>query len=67
MKPIHARMPVIVSPSLYDQWLDPGFADVAVLNSCLRPYPSEDMMAYSVSTLVNSPRNDMRQCLEPLA
>lgn len=67
MKPLHARMPVILSPSSYDHWLDPGFADIAMLNSFLRPYPSEDVMAYPVSTLVNSPRNDVRQCLEPLA
>ena len=66
MQPIHARMPVILPPSSYDHWLDPGFSDVSVLNTFLRPCPSEDLIAYPVSTLVNSPRNDMRQCLEPL-
>ena len=66
MKPIHARMPVILPPSSYYQWLDPGFSDVSVLNALLRPNSSEDLMAYPVSTLVNSPRNDVRQCLEPL-
>ncbi|MBS0156560.1 MAG: SOS response-associated peptidase [Nitrospira sp.] len=67
MQPVHARMPVILPPSSYHQWLDPGISDVTVLNSFLRPYPSEDLTAYPVSTLVNSPRNDVRQCLEPLA
>jgi putative SOS response-associated peptidase YedK len=67
MKPIHARMPVILPPSSYDQWLDLGFADVAVLNSFLRSCPSEDLMAYTVSTLLNNPRSDVCQCLEPLA
>lgn len=67
MQPIHARMPVILPPSSYHQWLDPGFSDVTVLNSFLRPCSSEDLMTYPVSTLVNSPRNDVRQCLEPLA
>ncbi len=67
MQPIHTRMPVILAPSSYDQWLDPGFADVAALTAFLRPCPNEDLMAYPVSTLVNNPRNDVRQCLEPLA
>lgn len=67
MQPIHSRMPVILSPASYDHWLDPGFTDVAVLNAFLRPSPSDDLMAYPVSTLVNSPQNDIRQCLEPLA
>ncbi len=67
MQLIHTRMPVILPPSSYDHWLDPGFADVAALNSFLRPCPSEDLMAYPVSTLVNNPRHDVRQCLEPLA
>lgn len=67
MKPIHARMPVMLPPSSYDHWLDPGCSDVAVLTSFLRPCPSEDLMAYPVSTLVNNPRNDAHQCLEPLA
>ena len=46
---------------------NPGLSDVVVLNSLLRPSPSEAMTAYSVSTLVNNPRNDVRQCVEPLA
>ena len=67
MQPIHARMPVILPSSSYEQWLDLEFCDADVLNSFLRPYPSEDFTAYPVSTLVNNPRNDVRQCLEPLA
>ncbi len=67
MAPIHNRMPVILSPSCYDPWLDPGFQDVASLTSFLYPYPSEELTAYPVSTLVNNPRNELSQCLEPLA
>ena len=37
--------------------------DVAEL---LRPYPSEGMGAYPVSTVVNSPKNDTPECIEPL-
>ena len=64
MQPIHNRMPVILAPSSYDQWLDPTFQQAEPLKALLRPYPSEELMAYSVSTLVNNPRHDAPQCLE---
>jgi putative SOS response-associated peptidase YedK len=67
MAPIHNRMPVILSPTSYDQWLDPTFQQVASLNALLRPYPSTALRAYPVSTLVNNPRHDTPQCLEPVS
>ena len=67
MAPIHNRMPVILSPTSYDQWLDPTFQQVASLNALLRPYPSTALTAYPVSTLVNNPRHDTPQCLEPVS
>ena len=36
------------------------------LQSFLLPYPSELMMAYPVSLLVNNPRHDDPRCVEPL-
>ena len=67
MQPIHSRMPVILAPSSYDQWLDPTFQQAEPLKALLRPYPSEELMAYPVSTLVNNPRHDAPQCLEPVS
>ena len=67
MAPIHNRMPVILAPSSYDQWLDPAFQRIEPLNALLRPYPSEELTAYPVSTLVNNPRHDVPQCLEPVS
>jgi len=66
LRPIHNRMPVILAPSAYDQWLDPTVHDAESLKSQLCPYPSEELMAYPVSTLVNNPRHDAPDCLEPL-
>jgi putative SOS response-associated peptidase YedK len=66
MAPIHNRMPVILAPTSYDQWLDPTFQHVEPLKALLRPYPSEELTAYSVSTLVNNPRHDAPQCLDPI-
>ena len=67
MTPIHNRMPVILAPASYDQWLDPYFQEVDSLKTILRPYPSEELTAYPVSTLVNSPSHDIPQCLEPVS
>jgi len=67
MAPIHNRMPVILSPASYDQWLDLSFQQVEPLKALLRPYPSEELTAYPVSTLVNNPRHDASQCLEPVS
>ncbi len=66
MAPIHNRMPVILAPTSYDQWLDPTFQHVEPLKALLRPYPSEELTAYPVSTLVNNPRHDAPQCLDPI-
>lgn len=60
-------MPVILTPTAYDQWLDPAVQQAASLKTLLHPYPSEELTAYPVSTLVNNPRNDVHQCLEPQA
>ena len=37
------------------------------LKALLRPYSSEELMVYPVSTLVNNPRHDAPQCLEPVS
>ena len=67
MQAIHNRMPVILSPSSYDQWLDPTVQQLEPLKALLQPYSSEELMAYPVSTLVNNPRHDAPQCLEPVS
>lgn len=66
MSAIHNRMPVILPPASYDQWLDPA-SQTEPLKSLLRSCPSEELHAYPVSHLVNSPRNNAPQLLEPIA
>jgi putative SOS response-associated peptidase YedK len=67
MADIHNRMPVIIEPADYNTWLDPQNNGSDLLLHLLRPYPSERMTAYPVSTLVNNPRNDVADCIMPLA
>jgi putative SOS response-associated peptidase YedK len=64
MQPIHDRMPVIVPKPAYDLWLDPSIKDPKRLQPLLAPYPSDEMVAYAVSTLVNSPKNDVEACVQ---
>ena len=66
MERIHDRMPVILHEKDEAKWLDPEFKDTEKLSSLLQPYPSEQMVAYKVSTIVNSPKNDTPSCIEPV-
>lgn len=65
MAPIHNRMPVIIEAEDFDMWLDPGDRPDLGLHLC-RPYVAEKMATYPVSTLVNNPRNDAADCIQPL-
>lgn len=65
MKSIHNRMPVILPQPAYEQWLAPGEQNPRDLTPLLTPFPAESMQAYPISTLVNSPQNDMPQVIEP--
>ncbi len=67
MKGIHNRMPVILPEDAYQSWLDPAEKQPDQLSALLQPYPAELMAAYPVSTLVNNPRNDLPQCVAPIA
>ena len=65
MVPIHNRMPVILPPTVYTRWLDPAEAAPQNLSPLLVPYDASQMEAYPVSRLVNSPDNDVPDCIRP--
>ena len=65
VRPIHDRMPVILQKTAEDLWLDPALEDHTRLLDLLQPYPGAEMAAYTVSTLVNSVKNDSPECIEP--
>ncbi len=65
LAPIHNRMPVILDPKDYEQWLDPELQAADGVKPFLRPFPSDLMTAYSISLRVNNPKNDDSRCLEP--
>jgi putative SOS response-associated peptidase YedK len=63
MRPLHDRMPLILPEETFAQWLDPKNVNASELEALLRPYPPAQMTAFPISTLVNSPRNDCRECI----
>ncbi len=67
MSSIHTRMPVILHPSDYDQWLDPDEVPSESLRPLLKPFEADRMTAYEVSRTVNSPANDLPECIAPVA
>lgn len=65
MEDIHDRMPVILREEDEGTWLDRSIEDTDFLQNLLEPYPAEEMEAYEVSKVVNSPNNDIPACIEP--
>jgi putative SOS response-associated peptidase YedK len=66
LRPIHNRMPVILNPTEYDLWLDLDCSNTKQLQPLLCPFPSEAMTCYPVSPVVNSPKNDSPECIQPV-
>jgi putative SOS response-associated peptidase YedK len=60
---LHDRMPVILPPERYDEWLAPKPLATERLQELLAPHPSAGMEAYPVSTRVNRPGNDDPECI----
>ena len=62
---LHNRMPVILDPDAYELWLNTDMTDKARLKHLMKPYQSEPLTVYPVSTYVNKPQNDDLKCIEP--
>lgn len=61
---IHGRMPVVLAPDHYDQWISSETSEPA-----LRALASEhfgSIQTYAISTHVNKPANNDAECIRPL-
>jgi putative SOS response-associated peptidase YedK len=67
LKPLHDRMPVILSVSDYDLWLDTKVQTSEPLQKLLHPYPESAMTGNPVSTLVNNPKHNSSDCIITLS
>jgi putative SOS response-associated peptidase YedK len=63
---IHDRMPMIIDPVSWADWLDPANNDVADLKALLTPAMVGDLTTWPVSTAVNSVRNNGPELVEPV-
>ena len=59
---VHHRMPVIIQPEDYALWL----GELDRREELLARLPKVDLELYPVSKMVNSPKNDIPECIEPI-
>lgn len=63
LESVHHRMPVILMPEDYDEWLTVSPKNPRNL---LKPLGEGLLEHYEISTTVNSPKNDSEECFQPL-
>jgi putative SOS response-associated peptidase YedK len=61
---IHDRMPVLLSPSVWEAWLEP---DVAIAPEVLRPAPPGLLTHHEVGRAVNNVRNNGAELVSPVS
>lgn len=62
MQELHDRMPVILPPDKYDEWLDPDNEDYGELKRLLMT--QADVQFRPVRKYVNNARNEGPECVE---
>ena len=55
---IHDRMPMVIAPGSWADWLDPDNSDAADVRALLAPAQATGLISYPVSLAVNSVRNN---------
>jgi len=66
VRPVHARMPVLLDEEAEALWRRPGPLQPAELERCLAPFDATAMEAWPVSTWVNAASHDGARCTEPV-
>jgi putative SOS response-associated peptidase YedK len=66
VKPLHDRMPAIVSEGHFGAWLDPNESRPSKLLPLLQPYPAERLERWAVSARVNAGTADGPDLLAPV-
>ena len=66
LRPIHNRMPFILAPEAETIWLKAGAIEPSQLSHLLDSRCLSDLEAHEVSTIVNSPTNNLPQCAKHL-
>ena len=67
LAPLHDRMPVVVSPDGWDDWLGENSKTEGAVKTLLRPYPGQAMAFWAVDRRVSTVRNDSPDLFAPLS
>ncbi len=65
VRPVHDRMPAILSPEDFATWLDPQVTEASRLTPMLVPFEADRMKATAVERNVNNARFEGPDCLTP--
>jgi putative SOS response-associated peptidase YedK len=63
---LHNRMPVILAPNTWPEWLGEELADERRLKSLLAPYPSAGLTCWPVSARVGNVKNNDPSLVDPV-
>jgi putative SOS response-associated peptidase YedK len=63
---IHDRMPMVIEPARWADWLDPAATSAEALHGLMTPAASVHLTTYPVSTEVNSVRHNGPGLIEPM-
>ncbi|MFN0028906.1 MAG: SOS response-associated peptidase [Acidimicrobiales bacterium] len=66
MAQLHDRMPVVLPPAHWEQWLDPAQRDPELLSELLQPTPASLVAFHPVSVQVNSARTQGPDLINPI-
>lgn len=65
LQPLHERMPVILRPEDYEEWLTCPEEDIESLQHLMGSFPSQLMQIREVDAWVNSARHEGPRCEQP--
>lgn len=66
VRPLHDRMPAILTPAGRERWMDPSVRRLADLREMLRPIPAELLVAHRVGRRVNRTEEEGPELIEPM-
>jgi putative SOS response-associated peptidase YedK len=66
VRDVHDRMPLVLKPESYDEWLDPENKETGKIEEVLKNGCVKELKRYPVSKMVNHVGNNSKECIEPL-
>jgi putative SOS response-associated peptidase YedK len=64
---VHNRMPAMLDDANCRRWVNAAEQSIEAVAKMLEPYPASEMIAFPVSSAVNSPAKDESAMIEPAA